>query len=174
MNYRNIGTAVSLLVVAAASLLSCSRRPKSNLWGEEVGGLRLGIRSEKTVFKLAEPILLHSYMTNSSSATVTFWESGFAPNTKIQMTDANNRPLSLTTLGASFARAFDPGGARPKNVPITLQPGQTYRMEDEDVQALFAIASPGTYRIQVTYEEAQPTHWKGELVSNQLQIEVQR
>lgn len=140
-------------------------------WGKEAGGLRSRIWADKSRFDKTEPILIHYAIQNSSAKPATVWHSGFWPNHRIDVTGPDGQPAKFADGGEARWKAFTPGGMREKNAPFTLQPGAiddayvAYNLRD-----IFAIATPGEFRVQYVYQEAKEDP---PLVSNELRITIE-
>ena len=156
-----------LILVILAIICGCSREPFP---GEPVEGLELHAWVGKTNFSNAEPIIVSSSFSNASSTTIVFWDSGFWPNTKVELFDSNMNPVTMTEEGLARRRAFSPGGRRDKNVPIHLRPSEVIQAEPFDLRSLFITKANAAYFVQLTYEERQPDHWRGKLRSNLVGI----
>src|ERR1700736_87598 len=122
-------------------------------WGKENNGLTSAVWTDKDRFKVGEPIQVHYRLKNVSYAEQTVWHSGFWPNNKIVVLDADGKEVGLTEAGRQRRNAFAPGGARDKNVPVALAAGEadtalpTYNLLD-----FFVLDQPGKYSVQYLYE----------------------
>jgi hypothetical protein len=135
------------------------------------GPFRLTISIDRTEFAGGEPVLIRARIENTSPAEATYWVSGFWPNHRVSLVDENGRLAPRTEEGRKRDAAFSPGGARDKNVPQVLRPGQAYEaLPPIRVDRLFELR-PGNYRVQLVYHEAAaPT--PACAVSNELQFRV--
>lgn len=136
-------------------------------WGEERQGLQSKVWTDYRDNQVGEKILAHYQIKNVSKEKQVVWHSGFWPNHQIVVKDAAGKAVALTSAGKEQRQAFAPGGPRDKNVPVTLEPGQTDdAWEVYDLRQFFVLDKPGRYYVQYVYEESQPGGRKGRLESN--------
>lgn len=134
-------------------------------------------------FAVGETIPFTFTITNNSPRAVVIWSSGFWPNHLIEVWDAAGQTPPLTQAGKLRRRSFAPAGARRMNIPVKLNPGESYPRprEGEDpakpvvsgglgLDRLFEL-KPGTFKVRVTYHDEQsPTPLK--VVSPEVAFEV--
>jgi len=171
-----MSTCCKLIAALALTVLcGCNRESEGNHstgWGEPVNGLRLRAWADKQVFKTEEPIGIKSCFSNASTAPITFWDSGFWQNTKIDMFDSHGHVVGTTDEGTARRNAFSPGGSRFKNARIHLNPGQIYTIDPVDVGSLFKLQPDAVYFVEFTYEERQPDYWRGKMLSGRVRIQT--
>jgi hypothetical protein len=135
-------------------------------------------------FAAGEKVPFAFRIINNSPRAVVLWSSGFWPNHLVEVRDAAGRVVPSTPEGKLRKRSFAPDGARRKNVPIELKPGESWPprpKEGEDpakkggvgglgLDGLFEL-KPGTFKVKVTYHDEQlPTPLK--VASPEVTFEV--
>jgi len=101
-----------------------------------------------------KPIKLRYEVRNWGAKPHSLWHSGFWTNHRVRVYDTDGEELPLTTRGQEVRKAFAPRGKRDKNVDWKLAPGKTDATEGAiDLREFFALSKPGTYLVQVEYEE---------------------
>ena len=161
---------VALLVWNGCALVT--EDSQSEHWGEAVKGLRLGATIDNTVFQVQDPIMLKTAFTNVSTLTISFWQSGFWPNTRIRVVDSTMKSARLTPEGDAKQKIFSPGGERTKNVLVNLKPGESRGLEPIDLRHLFEMEPATVYFVDVVYEERQAEGWRGKLTSNRVRVRI--
>ena len=137
-----------------------------------VACLQLGVRVSKTVFTEEQPMFVYPRFTNACSTTVTFWDSGFWPNTRVDMFDSSMQPVALTAEGLRKRSLFSPTGNRDKNAPLRVAPFSAIELAPVDVRPLFILRPTNNYFVQFTYEERQTGFWTGRITSNKARIQT--
>ena len=162
-----------LLSIAIASLHAAESGAKAlSDFGDEVNGLRAKVSLVKTQTPVGQPIQIHYVKHNVSDVNQIIWHSGFWPNHQIVVKDALGKSVARTARGNQCAAAFSPGGARDKNFPMTLKPGDEDATEGAmDLTQQFDLNKLGTYSVQIFYEEMQKG-WNGRLASNIAQFQI--
>lgn len=118
-------------------------------------------------FTEGETVPISFRITNHTSEPVVIWWSGFWPNHRVDVRNAEGQSAPLTAAGKLRSQAFSPDGARRgKNVPMELKPGESWPRERTDpakpgeqdairLDELFELG-PGAFTVQVTYHDQQP------------------
>lgn len=118
--------------------------------------VRLAARPDDTepAVEVGASLLLIYEIQNNGSSPVGIWHSGFWPNHRILVRDAKGEEAPLTPFGKTAVEAFDPRGAREKNVEWPLEPGAIDATEGAyDLAKLYELTLPGRYSVRVDYEE---------------------
>ncbi len=165
------GVMLVTLVVAAA-VPQTNPAAADDGFGPEVGGLRAKVALERQTFTVGQPIMTRYIVRNVSKDELIVWHSGFWPNHRIIVTDAEGADVKPTERGKEARKAFSPGGAHDKNFPMKLPPGQEDDSEGAfDLTRYYELNRPGHYAVQILYEEKQGG-WQGRLESNRAAFEV--
>ena len=146
---------------------------KTLVWGMPVKGLSANVTMVKSDYKVGEAIpIIYTKMNITMDQKIDVWDAGFWPNHKIFVRDANGNDVDSTAKGEELFKAFAPGGSRDKNVKITLDPRMTRSpLERYNLAELFKLDTPGTYSVQVVYEEYNGG-WEGRLWSNPYKFTI--
>ena len=122
--------------------------------GSKQDGLCSRIWADKVNFASSEPISIHYAIQNVSDETKIVWHSGFWSNHRINVTNEESEPVSLTLLGEEKRRAFLPEGVREKNAPISLKPlAIDNAWPVINLHDYFLIDIPNIYYVQYVYQE---------------------
>jgi|GEM_PF-3409414 len=148
---------------------------KTLVWGMPVKGLSANITMAKDQYKVGDPIpVIYTKMNVSMDQDIDVWDAGFWPNHKIFVRDKDGNDVDPTAKGEKLAKAFAPGGDRDKNLKATIGPRMTRSpLERYNLQELFKLDTPGTYSVQIVYEEYKGG-WEGRLWSNPYKFTVSK
>ncbi len=135
-------------------------------------GLQLRIWTDRTIFSNDDPIWIKLSFKNTSSQEVAFWQSGFWPNTRIEVYDFKMKPVAQTLEGKEKLKMFAPGGERNKNFEVKLRSGDIYELDPIEIRTLFELKPNHAYFVVACYEEHQMDGWNGRLVSNKLRVQT--
>jgi hypothetical protein len=171
------GVLAGLVLIAASYALaaapSASDRDENaeakRPWGKESDGFRSRIWLEAAPKGAKDAVKVHYEIRNTSKDEQVVWHSGFWPNHRIDVKDADGELAPMTERGKFMRKTYDPKGRRRKHSPRKLAPGATdSAWEAYDVRELFPMADPGTYTIQYVYQQGpmKPVE------SNVLEVDV--
>lgn len=134
---------------------------------------RLALKLAQKEYKEGEPIAISLRFRNASSVPVTIWSSGFYVNHNVIVTDDDREVVQTTEFGKRCQEMFDsPSGARGKNFPIEIAPGETCSEGSvADLTRLYVL-KPGRYQVRVIYRDEHPPT-PVQVTSNSVAFEVQ-
>ncbi len=162
---------LAFLSLISLVFIGCDSTGK--LCGRTVRGLRLCVSTNTLSLHVNAPILIEFAFSNNSKHSISFWQSGFFPNTLIDLSDPRRKPVKLTPEGVRLRKTFSPGGERDQNFSVTLKPGQRYRIETFDLRRMFEMKADNAYFLTITYEERQQDGWQGRITSNEIRFKVE-
>jgi hypothetical protein len=142
----------------------------STVWGQEVGGFRSRIWSNKARFNTVEPIQIRYAIQNVSKQPKTIWHSGFGTNNRIDVTAPDGTPAVLVN-GTPSHRQWPVGiPTLEKSAPFVLQPGGVddayvvYNLRD-----FFDMKTVGVYTVQYVHQDSEE---EKPVKSNELKVIV--
>ncbi len=135
-------------------------------------GLTIAAWGETNKIEIGKPVRISYCLSNESRSAIAIWDSGVWPNTRVDVFDANSRPVGLTQAVLAARRAFSPTGNRDRNILMTIGTNQSHTNGPIDIEPLFYFNIKGRYTFVVTYEEGHEGGWCGKLVSQQNAFEI--
>jgi hypothetical protein len=106
------------------------------------------------VLPAGQPVMLRYEVQNSGKADVVLKHAGFWPNHHLVVRDAAGNEPAPSAKGKLAAAAFAPRAQRDKNAPWAVAPGKIDASEGAyDLGELYDLSKPGSYTVQVDYEE---------------------
>ena len=146
---------------------------KTLVWGMPTKGLSANVSMVKSDYKVGEPIpIIYTKMNITMDQDIDVWDAGFWPNHKLFVRDANGNDVDMTPRGEEISKAFSPGGSRDKSVKVTIGPRMSRSpLERYNIAEYFKLDTPGTYTVQVVYEEYNGG-WEGRLWSNPYKFTI--
>lgn len=138
---------------------------------KEAKKMELTLKLAQETYAPGKPIQVSSSLRNGTDAEITIWLSGYWPNHRVTVADANGNEPELTKLGKTCRDAFHPNGGRDKNAPHKIRPGDSYAAYPKiDLNTHFQL-KPGRYRVVIVYDDSQkPTPMK--VTSDALPFEI--
>lgn len=130
--------------------------PQSIAWGGEVGGLRLGIYTGKSVYQLGEePISLEIRILNAGKRPIEITESNLLADYSLEVLRADGRPVPWSSQGESALRM---AGLVKRRLTVEIEPGAVHQvLPAAPLDIWFQLDEAGRYTVRAVREA-----WKAE------------
>jgi hypothetical protein len=129
---------------------------QSIAWGEEVGGLRLGVHTGKSIYRFGEsPISLEIRILNTGTRAVEIVESNLLADYSLEVLRADGLPVPWSSQGESARQTSQ---LVKRRLTIEIDPGAVHQvLPAAPLDTWFQFDEGGRYTVRAVRED-----WKAE------------